>query len=93
MIILWKGIKIESVATWHWFPEQERSAASTAARGRLGDSGSYKKKTLRGHIIQGYSQTEEIEHQNIEISGCLQGCLPLGTGRWSTENGSSAIEQ
>lgn len=90
MIILWKGIKIELVATGHRFPEQERSAASTAARRQLGDSGSGKKKpTLRGYIIQVYSQTEEIEHQNIGISGRL----PLGTGRWSTEDGSSAIEQ
>jgi hypothetical protein len=52
-IILWKVIKIEPVATSHWFPEQERSAASTVARAQLGDSGSDKKKTLRGHIIQG----------------------------------------
>jgi hypothetical protein len=90
MISLWKGIKVELVATEHWFPEQERSAASTAARRQLGDSGSDKKKPpLRGHIIQVYSQTEEIEHQNIEISGRL----PLGTGRWGTENGSSAIKQ
>jgi hypothetical protein len=55
MIILWKGIKIKPVATWHWFAEQEWSAASTAARGQFGDSGSEKKNPHRGHIIQGYS--------------------------------------
>lgn len=43
-IILWKMIKIEPVATAHWFSEQERSAASTAARGQFGDSGSDMKK-------------------------------------------------
>jgi hypothetical protein len=37
------------------FPEQEGSrAASKAARGQFGNSGSDQKKTtLRGHIIQG----------------------------------------
>jgi hypothetical protein len=83
MIILWKGIKIEPVATWHWFPEQERLAASTVARGQFGDSGSSQKKTpprIYYPRVKPNGRNRPPEH-TVGISGCL----PLGTGRWSTE--------
>lgn len=89
-IILWKGIKI--LSPWPLGIGFQNKCGQLPAKRLARDSVIVKAtyfKTVRGRIIRGYSQTEAIEHQDVGISGRL----PLGTGRWSTENGLNAIEQ
>jgi hypothetical protein len=53
MIILWKGIKIEPVATWHWFQNKSGWLPAQWLAGSSVTVEAAKKKPLRGYIIQG----------------------------------------